>query len=880
MNPAKAVLSAVASMLLFGHAPVHPGHPDDLARLFPKEVAVYAEVGGLAQLQREWKPHLASFLPEAKRKEALEELEKAAKSGFDRIPQRLLKDLERGLPTMQRLAMVLTMGEEGTAFSAAALSSDPAVFPRIVNEDLKVFASLERPHGDVTVLEIRKVGEVELGASLLVAAAGARLFLSSRWSAMTAMLDRAAKPAAAGDLREHPSYRALAALPEDAPTFRGFLGEFTSLFPFMAGGFGIGGRSSAHSLDQMNAVLGLDQLSGLSVTATLRPGDVRASTRMGIGSPCPLYDVWRQPAGPKELLKLLPASTAFAMHANLRSGADLWTRIKKLILRAGEIDRLAKGPDAPNEDLLAEFSQEFADNLGMTPDDLFGAVGSELMFALVGEEVFGGERQVFQSLVFGIRASDAAAARTLLDRLSGKLGEYAPQDREDVRWYLPKQEGQDLPVVALKGDLCLLGMAKAPLLALLKPAGAEAGLVSRLPADALASSKLMSFDFGAAWRGVIPTLGPEVPAAVRDLEISARTILFTDERDDAVLVNTRDSGLGLLLQAGSLAMPATMLLAFGALGLEDLPLATPQPEPDPSPAPLPADRLAERVKTLVTTLSSDDLEARESAGEGLRELGAQAVPAVTAALKTAADAEVRSRLLGLLLDWKAYDAAPEVLARKVAAFVDGFARAADEDEGGGDLVQWFREDGSTWTYALEPMYVDHARIDALPHLDVLDIPQGAAQVVAAAVDENLPKDQRRRLASVLAYRRSPAAGAAVAAALSGTVDPDVRLYLQIAAGWSDGPGARAAVLAGLKGEDPWLRRASFIAAERNAGPETVAHLVGLLKSPSPELRWNAAYTLRRISKDALKVNVYGSPSEIEKAAAWWKERREADGKDR
>ena len=163
-------------------------------------------------------------------------------------------------------------------------------------------------------------------------------------------------------------------------------------------------------------------------------------------------------------------------------------------------------------------------------------------------------------------------------------------------------------------------------------------------------------------------------------------------------------------------------------------------------------------------------------------------------------------------------------------------------------------------------------------MDFLDSAEGAKAVLQALGREGITVEQRRRIASLLAYRNCCKAGKALLAARDASMDPETKMWLQIALGWSEAPECRAAVIAGLLDKDVWLRRASFLAADRLKHADVVEALLGFLKSPELELRWNASYTLRGLTGGRLDVNVYGPQAKIDGAARWWVENKAGYGK--
>ena len=862
------------------------GGVDDLAELFAEDTLVFAEVTRVSDLVRDWKEFAGSYMPAAKKKELLDGMEKGVKEELDKIPELLRKDLEKLLPTIQRAAVGLRMGADGPEWALAAASSDPALFKKIVDDDLKVFTSEERVHGGVTARLIRKLGDVPLlPDGIWFAAAGRRLIVTSQWGTLTTLLDRAANKAAGTDLRINPSYRAFAATPGDAPAFRAFT-SFSSMMDAM-GGFGRGRRSSAHEMDKVNAFLGLDKIGGFLVEASLKPGQISSVARLRIGAPCPLYDAWRQPAGPKDTLQYIPANAGVAAHVNAKSGKAVWDDIVKLMVRYEEIDAVATpAPERggrPARSMREQLDREFERNMGVKPDELFGALGNEAAFGLVGPDAFAFDPKMVGALLFAVKVADPATALATLKKITGKLGTYEAKEADGVSWLLPLQ---DLPRFALKDGFCLIGGSKEAVELGLAAAKSGKHVAAGLPPDAAKASKLLTADLGAFWKGLIPKIGAEMPEEARALEFEARALVMFEEKPDELLLRTSDGGTGLAIQAGWMAMPMMFLGMRGSvrMAMHGIEAAAPANSFEVVDGPpLPADELAAKVKTLVEALQADDVDKRETAAGQLRALGRQAVPQVVAAFKAAADAETRGRLLGLLMDWRAYDAMPEVLSKKVDAFLQGFRRAPNPKDGREMMmnmgVQWYRHEGMPWTYCMEPSWVNEGALKATPHIDVLQFALGAKAAAEAVAAESVPVEPRRRLASLLAYVDCGKAGEALIAARDAARDPEVKSYLQIALGWSSEPKCRAAVRDGFKDADIWVRRGSFIAAERSKDPAMIGRLMELLKDPDAETRWNATYTLKSLTSRKVSLNVYAPKAELEaameSATGWWLQNKDS-----
>jgi hypothetical protein len=883
MPTVKALLVAVALLSIPQAA---PGGVDDLAELFAEDTLMFAELTRVSDLVRDWKEYAGAYMPAAKKKELLAQMEKGAKDELDRIPELLRKDLEKLLPTVQRAAVGLRMGDDGPEWAVAAASSDPALFKKIVDDDLKVFTSEERVHGGVTARLIRKLGDVPLlPDGVWFAAAGKRLIATSQWATLTTLLDRAAHKAAGTDLRINPSYRAFAAPPGDAPALRAFAG-FGSLMDTL-GGFGMGRRSSANSMDKVNAVFNLDKIGGFLAEASLKPGKISSVARLRVGSPCALYDVWRQPAGPKDTLKYIPADAGVMAHVNAKSGKAVWADIQKLMARYDEVEAVASPRPAgqPARDSREQMDRSFEREFGLKPDELFGALGDEAAFALVGPDAFSLDPRTLGALLFAVKSANPATAKDTLKKIVGKLGAYELKEADGATFFNPPGERAEMPRFALKDGICLIGGSKDAIDLGLAAAKSGKHAAAGLPPEAAKASKLMAADLGAFWKGLIPKIGAELPEEARALEFEARALVMLEEKPDELLLRTSDGGTGLAIQTGLAVMPMMFLgmrsMRMSMNGMEVL--EPPKAVEVVDVPPLPANEIEARVKAQVADLQADDVSKREEAAARLRALGRQAVPQIVAAFKAATDTETRGRLLGLLMDWKAYDAMPEVLAKKVDAFLLAFRRAPSQKEAQMMMmnmgVQWYRHEGMPWTYCMEPSWVNEAALKATPHIDVLQFAAGAKAAVEAVAADNVPVEPRRKLASILAYVDCSKAGEALLAARDASRDPEIKNYLQIALGWSSEPKCRAAVRDGLKDADVWMRRSSFIAAERSKDPAVVARLIELLKDADMETRWNASYTLKSVTNRKVSLNLYAPKAELEAAlegaTGWWLQNKDS-----
>lgn len=879
-----AIVAALGGPALFSQE-FTAGNPDDISTLLPEETVLFAEVIRPGKLYKEWKDYLGAFCtPEGKAK-VIEQLEKALnEQAGDEIPEKLKKDVEKGFPSVQRMAVALSRPKSGgEPFWALVASASNGDFFKALIEDLTVFAAEEKTHQGAKVLVIRKVGKHDLGSmKLCIAASGKRLVASSNVANVMAVLDRAAGKAAGADLRKNPNYARFAPQTGEDPAVRVF-GEMNwlGMSDLFGGSFGYR-RANAHGIDVADAALGFRKIRAATLEATLRPGKIAATTRLVVDSPCPIYDVWRQPAGPKETLKLVPADAQIAAHLNLRGGRELLGEIDKLVKRFTDIEKKTRpkgNPEFERPDF--DWKKSFEQEMGMSIEEAASAIGSEVAFAMVGDDALAGEQNMMGSLLFVVGLADAEKAKKVVVQAVTKVGSpYETKKEGETTFWIPQQEGPQ-PVIALQGKFVLIGTKIETVKKGLKAGADGTGFAKQLPAGAAGASKLVSIRNNAIWSLVKMGLGPKLPDIEKELDLKGlSTVLFTEEKNETRL-SSMDAGLGLNVQTGVMMVPLLFVVggsmrAFGAFdpGEED-PLAK-KDEPRKDPVPLPADKLAAEVKKYLAGMRADDVVTRDDSEAALKGLGAQAAKLLAEAVRKETDAEVKGRILGILSAWKAYDAFPELLKTKVEGFLSGFQKVTGE-ENGGRFVQWRQEGMSDFPYGMEPGWADTTLARRVEHHDVLDAPQGVRALAERLTSDRFNVQQTRNLAAVFAYNECGAAGDLLAAAKLKVEDAEAKCFLQIALGWSSDAKAKEALYAGLKDGDVWMRRASFLGVEHTKDTGAIPRLMDLLGDKDNETRWNASYTLRQVTGGRVAVNIYVPDDELKAAVAagrdWWEKNK-------
>jgi HEAT repeat protein len=864
------------------------GLPEDIAAVLPAETALFAEIIRPSKLFRDWREYVGAFCTKEGKANVVQSIEKAVKDGLVEAPEKLLKDIEQGFPAVHRLAVAMgrPKGQE-EPFFATVLSASNEAFGKTLIDDLKVFAAEERPYQGSTILVIRKLGKHDLGSTLCMAAAGKRLVFSPYPASVMSVLDRASGKAPGGDLRKNGVYARLASPPGEDPALRAFadfqgLG-IMDLFGGRGGGYR---RAGAQQADVADAALGFRKIRGLSVEATLRPGAIAATTRVAIDSACPLYEAWRQPAGPKEALKFIPADAQVVSHLNLKGGTQVLADIQGIVRRFAEIEANASPEDkgSPRRHHRSGddgWKQEFEREMGVSLDDVAGAISTEIAFAMVGDDALANDQNMLGSLLFVLSLTDAEKAKQVVQKVTQKLGNYETKTEGEATFFLPAQEGRG-PAFALQGKTALIGMKKETLQKALKAAADGKGIAKSVAVDLSTASKTVAFRNNALWSLMRMASRGSLPEVSKDLDLGAFSAVLITEEKNEIRLTSRDAGVGLGLQAGLMMMPLGVLMfsarGFGPLGQQE---GFPTPKAaleKPVPA-LPADNLESEVRKHLGGMRSDEVVAREDSEAALRALGPQAARLLAEAVRKETDVEVKGRILKILTDWRAYDAFPELLKTKVDGFLASFekATAGNGGRGGGTWIQWRQNGMSEFPYGLEPMYWDTGYVRRLEHSDLLDAPQGMRALVERVTDPKLNVQAVRNLSAVLALHDCSSASDLLLAAREKIEDGEARMFLQVALGWSDDPKAKGALYAGLKDPDLWARRASFLGVEKTKDAAAIPKLMELLSDKDPETRWNASFTLRELSGGQAAVNIYLPEDELKSslsaAREWWEKNK-------
>ncbi|HXX94857.1 MAG TPA: hypothetical protein VEN81_14615, partial [Planctomycetota bacterium] len=634
------------------------GRPEDIAAILPEEIAVFAEMVRPAKLLRDWKEYVGAFCTKEGKANVVQTLEAGAKEALTEIPEKLLKDLEQGFPSVHRIAVAMgkPRGQEDPFLAIVASASGEALWKTLV-EDLKVFAAEEHPHRGSTILMIRKMGRHDLGQTLCVAAAGKRLVLSPYLASVKAVLDRASGQAPGRDLLRNESYSRLAAPQGEDPSVRAFAELHRFGLPQFFGMDRRGGsaRVGVQQMDVADAALGLRKFRGLSTEATLHPGAVAAVTRLSIEPTCPLYEAWRQPAGPKDLLRYVPFDAQILTHLNLKGGTAVLADIEGLIRRYSEIESKASsedanGPRRHHRGQDDEWKKSFERETGVSFDDLAASISTEAAWGVIGENSLGDDQTMMASMLFVLSLADVEKARGIVEKLTQKHAPYEVKKEGDVTYFSPGQEGHG-PVFALQGKTALIAMKEETARKGIKAAADGAGISKSMPPEASGASKLLALRHSAIWSIVKMASRGKVPDASKDLDLSGISVFLFNEEKAELRISSRDAGVGLAFQSALMMMPVLLFASGPRMIMVDEDGARPEKSPGvPSAPKLPDDQLQAEVRKHLAALRSDEVVAREDSESGLRRLGPQAARLLADAVRKETDAEVKGRILKILTD--------------------------------------------------------------------------------------------------------------------------------------------------------------------------------------------------------------------------------------
>ena len=223
---------------------------------------------------------------------------------------------------------------------------------------------------------------------------------------------------------------------------------------------------------------------------------------------------------------------------------------------------------------------------------------------------------------------------------------------------------------------------------------------------------------------------------------------------------------------------------------------------------------------------------------------------------------MQARIEKVLIALKEYRTLPALLALRVREFVE-------HTQANGSVYARWDDPSSTYSGSIEP-YLYSNSVDSAFASD----PEVQQTLLSLGRDDQ-DMDRRRIIAGLLVLFDSSAVSKALLERIPAEPDPGTKGLLRGALGWGVADEAvRAEVIRGLSDEDLGVRRASFYAAERAAHPEIVDALLERLGAEDGESRFNAAYTLGKLTGGAINLNGFTVTAQQKaEAEGWWEEQR-------
>lgn len=713
-----------------------------------------------------------------------------------------------------------------------------------------------------------------LGSEAWITAAGRCALASPSLTLLGDALARADGKAATPPISKNPTYARMAAVEPGVPTVRFFV-DAPRIFRLA---MLAAGRGAAWDAERETLSVGADRFGAFTGRLRIVEGAVR--TELDVEGD----NIFTAFLGTRPLHADLSTFIPGDAWATAALGVkDPWAYRRGI---RGAFDRLrevARESGWSSRDEWQEVEEDIAAGLDVSVDDVLGAWDGDVAAFIRGDlNFFGGS---FPDLGFILRSSDAAQIAWLVDQiLHGplfveRIPEFSTLTHRDVVVHYV----EDPKLAYAITDRWLLMGNGADVVKAMIDAHADGGKMA---------ARIRELPGGET---VIKNAAEIVTLDLRPLLTAAAAAgaagrLTKDDLADAALevVAGWPAGAGTHLETSGTGY-ASALLPAGAFWFSQMsrvrysprtgpPPENTEPRVPPSNAALdvdptiPADADA-WISDKIRALSSDDPQTREDATAALQRAGARAKDALGREVRGTGDEEVKSRILMLLEQIGAYEEMPGLVEENVERLVQKldtcrvYRWQAKIDYTGDDF------DPEDWYYdahPLEPRLWDQR----FGEEKVLRSPAAIEKLVKHLGDASKSPQARRNLAALLAVHDSGASGKAIVGLVEKEKDATTGWFLRIAAGWSGSEEARRLTLAGLDDKDEMVRRASFLAAERRPSKEIVDALVARLDSPDAEIRFNACYTLRRVTGGAADVKAFLPEAErrpqVEAARAWWK----------
>lgn len=814
--------------------------PRSPADLVPREIGAYVEVRSLIGVPGALKAWVDRFAAEGKALDALARIDKLAEAALAPLPGEARVRLKLRMLAVRSVGIGLPefFGFDGVPRALLALEmANEAIAAEIVTKDLPPLAPTRFRVGEAVVLRL------DLTDPVFVSARGKFVIVSTDLKEVAAALGRAPD----SSVSTHPAMAEFGAEAPVGPHLRGFF----DIARMMSESSTNDSRRERRDFDLFDAATGISRIRWILVRADIREGLVRTHLETKLEGPVPVLELFRGSGGEPRAWKYVPANAFAAVSIRAEEMKAVVGRIRGFVKRVEAVNVEAGDPA---QDYWQEFESNLAEEIGSV-DDVVAALAPEALLFVAprpGAAALAGE---FPAVAFVLRVKDRERAADLFEHLRGSLGiALLEKEHGDVTIY--HNEGGFLPsAMALTDDAFIFGLGAASVEVALDTHKEGKGFLAHLP-KLPGAAELMAgaFQTAAIGMGPLADLASELAGMAPVPGVALEKGLLAPHASDVTAVRVTAKGLEIDSVGSGGSAVAGLLLPFslwatvrwngkppevvfdGAEPRAETP-ATSAAEAYPLPAdPKEADAL---IAHHVARLRSEESTDRSESYAILERIGRRAVPAFAEAIRTETDVEAKLRLKTLIEGAGAYETLPEVLDVMLADLRGKLAKPEVP------ILHWSL--GEVEDQDSPEPDVWHLRLKSEA---ALRSPEGVKRV-ARLFAESADGQVRRNAAALLALYDSSAVEADLPALLGSAADPQTLLFLTMATGWGRSEASVRTVVQGIGSDSARTMRSSFLAAERSESPAVVDALVEACGSDHPERRFNAAFTLRRLSKGAL-----------------------------
>lgn len=815
----------------------------------PKDVSAFAELRNAGAIPAAVTAYVDRHAAEGKAADALQKINDAFDAALETLPEEARKKVKTRLLAVRGVAVAVP---EFRGFDDAPRAvfvveaANEKIAAAVLDEDLAPWISTSFRVGDDRVLRF------DTDPAFFLARRGAFLIASTDLPEVAAALKRAPEDSIAA----HPSYADLGAETSTTPLVRGFfdVAHMTSQSSLNDT------RRDRRSYDVADAAVGWSNIRSVLFRGGVVDGIVSTRVETRTTGPVPALELLLGAEGDPDAWTYLPSNLVFGQSLRFDSAEQFRDRLKGFLDRIDTV--VAESGDKP-DGLWEEFERELAKEIGVAPNEFVDAAGVEVLLYMARDLEGPGGIDSPEGMGLIVRIKDRGKAERIVERLKEKIegAEWTETAHNGVT-ILHADDGTMTWAYAITDEAFVGGMGVETVKAALDAHAAGDGFVKRAPAALMKSAHqttairlgpvlhLVQMVFGMGGGGI--DLGADL-ASPDAVDVTAMR-----PTEQGIEVRSEGCGGSSLIFSYAAWIPFVFARIGGYWGEtpeapEDTEPRVAAPETAAAEAyPLPDDADA-FIRRQVRALRSEDAAERDEATAILLRVGRPATAALAEEAAKTGDPETKLRITVLIEAAGAYEALPELLEEKFKSLSEAIGREGISILRHGDI---------------EPTVWDRRFKTEV----VLNSPAGIERL-AALLNESRDGRVRENAAGLLALYDSSSADARILELMKSSEGTE-RLSLLIASGWGSG----AAIPEALASVDVMTRRAAFVAAERSASPAVADALFGLLDAADPETRFNAAFTLRRLTGGKINTNPFlpadERPVQAGKVRDWWKGARD------